>query len=527
MPISKNRRKNKKKPLSAVKKEKEALALPPIPDRRALESTMAQLTGRLFAGDWEGADDPVSRAQDLGERDDAVAHMWDMLRLNPSDNQGLAAMNKMVLTPALEKADSAAPEKMRRSIKFEYGAMVLIIGAAVSLTLVTPPRATGDMASGAGMAMGGGFQTTLERGKYTADFSIDPGSTGSNMVMITFKDDQGNPVEIVDVNIVWSLPSAGLEGIEGRGEMVTPRMFHFMFDQLIIPGEWEARVDAFVDDFDKQIFRTTVPIRYVGHGIVIIAVYVIYALIFLFLTLAVSANVRSAQATLVAMVGFWAVSSFVIPRAASDVSRLLYPTPTAVSFQANIEEALQSGLDGVSPDTVVQQRQEQTLSLYNVEIVEDLPINFQGMIFDLQEKLGNEVFDKFYGDLHRIFDQQTSLHQAFSVGSPRMAVQLASMELSGTSLNHHLEFTRQAEAYRRELIEEMNRDITFNSEAGQADYRAGPELWASVPRFEYEPPSLGALLARLGPSFMVMFLWLALSIVAGVIATRKMKAMVG
>ena len=174
---------------------------------------------------------------------------------------GLAAMNKMVLTPALEKADSAAPEKMRRSIKIEYGAMVLIIGAAVSLTLVTPPRATMEMGGGAGMAMGGGFQTTVVRNQYTADFSIDPGSTGSNMVMIMFQDDAGNPVEMVDVNIVWSLPSAGLEGIEGRGEMVSPGMFHFTFDQLIIPGEWEARIDAFVDDFDKQIFRTTVPIR--------------------------------------------------------------------------------------------------------------------------------------------------------------------------------------------------------------------------------------------------------------------------
>ncbi len=267
-------------------------------------------------------------------------------------------------------------------------------------------------------------------------------------------------------------------------------------------------------------------LAYVGHGIVLVAVYIVYSWIFLFLTLAVSANVRSAQATLVAMVGFWAVSSFVLPRAASDVSRFLYPTPTAVSFQAGIDEAMQSGLAGVSPDTVVQQRQEQTLALYNVESVEELPINFQGMIFDLQEKLGNEVFDKFYGELHAIFDQQTGLHQFFSVGSPRMAVHLASMELSGTSLNHHLEFTQQAEDYRRALIEGMNRDITFNSAAGQADYRAGPELWASVPRFSYEPPPLGALLARLGPSFMVMFLWLALSIVAGVLATRKMKVMV-
>lgn len=176
---------------------------------------------------------------------------------------GLAAINKMVLTPALEKGDSNASGKLRRSIKYEYGAMVLIIGAAVSLTLVTPPRATMDMEGGMGdMAMGGGFKTTISKGKYTADFSIDPGATtSSNMVMVEFKDDVGNPVEMVDVTISWALPSAGLEGIDGRGEMVMPGMYHFMFDQLIIPGEWEAQIDAFVDDFDKQIFRTNVPIQ--------------------------------------------------------------------------------------------------------------------------------------------------------------------------------------------------------------------------------------------------------------------------
>ncbi len=175
---------------------------------------------------------------------------------------GLAAMNKMVLTPALEKADPAAVPKLRRSIKFEYIAMILIIGAAVSLTLVTPPRATMDMEGGiSGMGMGG-FRTTITKGNYTADFSIDPGrTTNSNMVMIEFKDNVGNPIEMVDVNILWSLPSAGLEGIQGKGEMVMPGMYHFTFDQLIIPGEWNAQIDAFVDDFDKQIFRTTVRIK--------------------------------------------------------------------------------------------------------------------------------------------------------------------------------------------------------------------------------------------------------------------------
>jgi len=175
----------------------------------------------------------------------------------------LAAINKMKLTPALEKADADALGKLRRTIKMEYAAMVLIIGAAVSLTLVTPPRATMEMGGG-GMAgmMGGGFQATVVKDKYTANLSVDPASTtASNMVMVEFKDDAGNPVEMVDVVISWALPTAGLEGIEGRGEMVSPGMFHFMFDQLIIPGQWEVRIDAFVDDFDKQIFRTTVPVK--------------------------------------------------------------------------------------------------------------------------------------------------------------------------------------------------------------------------------------------------------------------------
>lgn len=235
---------------------KEAGAVMTQFSKRAVWSVAAlYISGAVIA--WNQVEGPANMlTTDYGLRLTAKLAVFFVLL-------GLAAVNKMVLTPALEKADGAAPGKLRRMIKFEYGAMVLIIGAAVSLTLVTPPRATMDMEGGmGGMAMGGGFQTTVVRGKYTADVSVDPaGTTASNMVMVEFKDDAGNPVEMVDVTISWALPAAGLEGIEGRGEMVMPGMYHFTFDQLIIPGEWNARIDAFVDDFDKQIFRTTVPIK--------------------------------------------------------------------------------------------------------------------------------------------------------------------------------------------------------------------------------------------------------------------------
>jgi hypothetical protein len=34
-----------------------------------------------------------------------------------------------------------------------------------------------------------------------------------------------------------------------------------MFKEMIIPGEWTLKIDAFIDDFDKVTFETTVPIK--------------------------------------------------------------------------------------------------------------------------------------------------------------------------------------------------------------------------------------------------------------------------
>ncbi len=69
MPVSKSRRKNKKAPPPATpkrKKEAGSEALPPLPDRRAMEGMMAQFTGGLFGDDdWGGEGDSMARAQDL------------------------------------------------------------------------------------------------------------------------------------------------------------------------------------------------------------------------------------------------------------------------------------------------------------------------------------------------------------------------------------------------------------------------------------------------------------------------------
>jgi len=173
---------------------------------------------------------------------------------------GLAAINKTVLTPALEKGEGRALEKMRQSIRFEYAAMVLIIGAAVSLTLVSPPRAIVDSGKIVG-SLSDVYKATTTARNYVLDIEVTPARTGENMIMFMFKDANDSPVEMVDVLTTWALPAAGLEGVSARAEAVSPGMFHLMIGDLIIPGEWTVRVGAFVDDFDKVNFDTSVVIK--------------------------------------------------------------------------------------------------------------------------------------------------------------------------------------------------------------------------------------------------------------------------
>ena len=266
--------------------------------------------------------------------------------------------------------------------------------------------------------------------------------------------------------------------------------------------------------------------QFIPHGITLMILYGLYAGTFLFLTLAVSALSKSSKTALVVMVGFWAVTVFAVPRLATDLSERVYPLPDLKTFELAIEDDMAMGLDGQSPDAVVNARRDQMLSLYGVEDVADMPINFQGVIFSIQEQLGNAVFDKHFGELNDQMRAQQSIHEVAAVISPVLAMKLASMELSGTSLNQHWQFARQAEDYRRDFVEKMNSAITYNSAPGQADYRAGADLWEQVEPFSHQPLSFGSSITVLGPSLMVQFLWLLAAMVAAFLSARQAKVTV-
>lgn len=181
---------------------------------------------------------------------------------------GLAALNKLRLTPALAQGVTGTAGRLLNSMRTEYLLMLAVLVAAASLTLATPPRAIGDMnaaaAAGGGMdmmSMGDGFRATWKDGDYSVDVEVTPAKPGENMIMATFRDAAGNPIAVTGSVVVMGLPAAQIEGVRVSGEPAGPEMQHFMVSETILPGDWTMTVEGFVNDFDKVMISGTVPIR--------------------------------------------------------------------------------------------------------------------------------------------------------------------------------------------------------------------------------------------------------------------------
>ena len=171
---------------------------------------------------------------------------------------GLAMLNKFRLTAKVRNAtDNGA---LAKSIRGEYLLILVIMAIAVSLTLPSPPRALAA-GGGAQAAAAGGFTAEATNGDVTAKIEVTPARPGENMIMLSFQDAQGSPIAMQQVRIFLALPAASLDGIEKEGEAMSPGSYHFMAGEMILPGEWELRIDAYVDDFDKRIIRTKIPIK--------------------------------------------------------------------------------------------------------------------------------------------------------------------------------------------------------------------------------------------------------------------------
>jgi ABC-2 type transport system permease protein len=241
----------------------------------------------------------------------------------------------------------------------------------------------------------------------------------------------------------------------------------------------------------------------------------------------VSARQRTSRGALIVLLGAWALLWVVVPRTAPMTAALRHPLPARAAFEAQVERRLRELGDSHDPDDPrFQALRRETLARYGVARVEDLPVNYNGIVTMEGERLSSQAYAAHRDALVGIYARQMRVIDAAALVSPALAMRQASMTLAGTDLPHVLAFEDQAEAYRYRLVQALNElHATAVSHArdrydgsGERDVpsrqRISADHWDDMPAFAPRTPSF-ADAARQRPTPLVLLGgWAVVTLVA-------------
>lgn len=242
-----------------------------------------------------------------------------------------------------------------------------------------------------------------------------------------------------------------------------------------------------------------------GRGLMFWAVNWVYLTAWGAFSLACSARLRSRTA-LILLVACWTISTIVIPRLAVDVAVFAAPLPPAEEVRDAQNNVLQQPDAARKLQAFTEEFDRQLLAEYHVERIRDVPINYLGAKTMATEEFTDSLLDELNAKLREIHDRQDRIVGRFLFVSPFLAIRSLSMSAAGSDRQHHEQFSRAAEEYRRELVRTMNRaDMRQQLPGKTAAERC--EFWGRVPPFMYVFPSWTQLMRDAAWPLLVMVAW--------------------
>ena len=252
--------------------------------------------------------------------------------------------------------------------------------------------------------------------------------------------------------------------------------------------------------------------------------YAIYLLVFCALTVATSGLFTSSRTALVVLLGFWAVSTLLVPRVAPAVAETLAPTPSAPAFRAAVTEEAEQGVDVHDPtDEGVEAFEAELLARYAVSRLEDLPINFRGARYEYGEKLSTDLYNRHFDRLYDIYGMQEIVQRAFAILSPTVSLQPWSRALAGTDFRAHLNYLRGVEDYRYRLIQTLNAEMKDHKPPpGERYHLADIATITRHVAYSLNQPPVGDVVAAQIPNLAILLVWAVFAISLLAVSARRL-----
>jgi ABC-2 type transport system permease protein len=240
--------------------------------------------------------------------------------------------------------------------------------------------------------------------------------------------------------------------------------------------------------------------------------YTLYLLIWCVAIIAISTMVKHSQSALVLLIALWLVFCIASPRLSYEIAHQLHPTPGLVEADFAAEAALEKIGDSHNPDDPhFNTFKNNILKQYGVEKVEDLPINYNGLLMHEGERLSTQVYSEQHQKIASLMMRQSMLVNTLAWANPAIAIQQFSRAASGSNLAHHQQFLADAEQQRYKTVQYLNElqahEVKHENDKEQ---RISAAFWQKAPRENIILPNVQFAMPALLQSIAVLITWLLL-----------------
>lgn len=264
-------------------------------------------------------------------------------------------------------------------------------------------------------------------------------------------------------------------------------------------------------------------------ALLIILGYSLYFFIWVIASVLISTSAPRARDALLVLIGIWITAVILLPRVLPGIAAEKAVLPSRIETDVAIHRELAKIGDSHNPnDPYFSDFRKQVLAKYGVSRVEDLPVNYGGILMAEGERLTSELFDRYMQAEFQVQDRQSALVYVFGVASPIIALQRMSMALAGTSREHHEHLLVEAEKYRYTLIQALN--ALHASEVGYENDRAqriSKNHWQHLPKFAYSPLNIQDTVSKhVIRGLAILALWLGVLGVTLLCLGRRLESLV-
>lgn len=190
---------------------------------------------------------------------------------DPKRAAQLARQHAARETAREKKVRDADPDRagLRRSVLAEAGVAVVLLAITTILTSTEPGRAA-ELEAGSGSSATAvpdraikislPFDTGGQSGKGTVRLELDPGRVGANNLHLWADTTDGQPLELPEVKIAFTLPAKDIGPLPVVPDRAAPGHWSASGVQLPLAGEWRIDVTVRTSDIDQTTVQKNVKI---------------------------------------------------------------------------------------------------------------------------------------------------------------------------------------------------------------------------------------------------------------------------